>query len=120
MTAVHKANVLRLSDGLFLDAVRAVAARHPEVTYEEKIIDAMTALLIRDPSTFDDVVTTNMFGDILSDEAAELAGGPGLAAALNYGAEHGLAQTQHGSAQERPHADVGHPHRSRPCQVGLP
>jgi 3-isopropylmalate dehydrogenase len=109
VTAVHKANVLRLSDSLFLDAVRAVAARYPavavrypEVAYEEKIIDALAALLVRDASVFDVVVTTNMFGDILSDEAAELAGGLGLATAVNYGVEHGVAQAQHGAARTSP------------------
>jgi isocitrate/isopropylmalate dehydrogenase len=109
VTAVHKANVLRLSDGLFLDAVRAVAARYPEVAYEEKIIDAMAALLVRDAGVFDVIVTTNMFGDILSDEAAELAGGLGLAAALNHGAEHGVAQAQHGSAPDIAGQDRANP-----------
>ena len=77
--AVHKANVLRVSDGLFLECARAVAARYPQVKYEERIIDAMAALLVRDASQFDVIVTTNMFGDILSDEASEIAGslGPG-------------------------------------------
>jgi 3-isopropylmalate dehydrogenase len=109
VTAVHKANVLRLSVGLFLDAVRAVAARYPQVVYEEKIIDAMAALLIRDASAFDVIVTTNMFGDILSDEAAELAGGLGLAAAINYGTEHGVAQAQHGSAPDIAGQDRANP-----------
>ncbi|MGI4944033.1 MAG: isocitrate/isopropylmalate dehydrogenase family protein, partial [Janthinobacterium lividum] len=95
VTAVHKANVLRVSDGLFLDCVRAVAARYPDVAYEEKLIDAMAALLIRDASPYDVIVTTNMFGDILSDEASELSGSLGLAASLNAGAEHGVAQAQH-------------------------
>src|SRR5450759_1595555 len=88
VTAVHKANVLRVSDGLFLECVRAVAARYPQIKYEERIIDAMAALLIRDASPFDVVVTTNMYGDILSDEASEIAGSLGLAASLNAGAEH--------------------------------
>ena len=79
VTAVHKANVLRVSDGLFLECARAVAARYPQVRYEEKIIDAMAALLVRDASVFDVIVTTNMFGDILSDEASEIAGSLGLA-----------------------------------------
>ncbi|MFL6931722.1 MAG: isocitrate/isopropylmalate family dehydrogenase, partial [Xanthobacteraceae bacterium] len=65
VTAVHKANVLRVSEGLFLDCVREVAAHHPDVAYEERIIDAMAALLVRDASAFDVIVTTNMFGDIL-------------------------------------------------------
>ena len=109
VTAVHKANVLRTSDGLFLDCVRAVAARHPEVTYEEKIVDAMAALLVRDASAFDVVVTTNMFGDILSDLAAEISGSLGLAASLNAGAAHALGQAQHGSAPDLAGQDVANP-----------
>src|SRR6202171_590981 len=85
VTAVHKANVLRVSDGLFLDCARAVAARYPQVRYEEKIIDAMAARLVRDASVFDVIVTTNMFGDILSDEASEIAGSLGLAESINSG-----------------------------------
>ncbi len=100
VTAVHKSNVLRVSDGLFLECVRAVAARYPAVEYEERIIDAMAALLIRDASRFDVVVTTNMFGDILSDEATEIAGSLGLAASLNAGADFAVAQAQHGSAPD--------------------
>src|SRR3990172_3269403 len=88
VTCVHKANVLRVSDGLYLECTRAVAARFPQVQYEERIIDAMAALLIRDASQFDVVVTTNMYGDILSDEASEISGSLGLAASLNAGAEH--------------------------------
>jgi 3-isopropylmalate dehydrogenase len=100
VTAVHKANVLRLSDGLFLDQVRAVAEANPSIEYEEELVDAMTAHLIRSPERFDVVVTTNMFGDILSDEASELSGGLGLAASLNAGADHAMAQAQHGSAPD--------------------
>jgi isocitrate/isopropylmalate dehydrogenase len=80
--------------------VRAVAKQHPQVAYEERIIDAMAALLIRDASQFDVIVTTNMFGDILSDEASEIAGSLGLAASLNAGSDHGVAQAQHGSAPD--------------------
>ncbi len=98
VTAVHKANVLRLSDGLFLKQARAVAAQYPDITYEEQLVDSMTALLIRKPEHFDVVVATNMFGDIISDEASELAGGLGLAASLNAGFDHAMAQAQHGSA----------------------
>jgi len=95
---VHKANVLRVSDGLFIDAVRAVAKDFPDVAVEEQLVDAMAALLVRDPRPYDVIVTTNMFGDILSDEAAELAGGLGLGASLNAGEHHGVAQAAHGSA----------------------
>ncbi len=109
VTAVHKANVLRVSDGLFLDSVRAVAARHPAVKYDEKIIDAMAALLVRDASPFDVIVTTNMFGDILSDLASEIAGSLGLAASLNAGADHAVAQAQHGSAPDIAGQDRANP-----------
>ena len=109
VTAVHKANVLRVSDGLFLDCVREVAARHPDVAYEERIIDAVAALLVRDASMFDVIVTTNMFGDILSDEASEIAGSLGLAASLNAGTAHGLAQAQHGSAPDIAGRDLANP-----------
>ena len=109
VTAVHKANVLRISDGFFLDCVRAVAAHYPQVRYEERIMDAMAALLVRDASQFDVVVTTNMFGDILSDEAAEISGSLGLAASLNAGAAHALAQAQHGSAPDIAGRDIANP-----------
>jgi 3-isopropylmalate dehydrogenase len=109
LTAVHKANVLRVSDGLFLDCVRAVAARFPQVRYEERIIDAMAALLVRDASLFDVIVTTNMFGDILSDQASEIAGSLGLAASLNAGAAHAVAQAQHGSAPDIAGQDLANP-----------
>jgi isocitrate/isopropylmalate dehydrogenase len=109
VTAVHKANVLRVSDGLYLDCARAVAARFPDVRYEEKIIDAMAALLVRDASAFDVIVTTNMFGDILSDEASEIAGSLGLAESLNAGADHAMAQAQHGSAPDIAGQDRANP-----------
>lgn len=98
VTVVHKANVLRLSDGLFLEAARQVRADFPDVTYEELLVDAVAALLIRSPEQFDVIATTNMFGDILSDEATELSGSLGLAASLNVGKGHAVAQAQHGSA----------------------
>jgi isocitrate/isopropylmalate dehydrogenase len=109
VTAVHKANVLRVSDGLFLECVRAVAARFPAVAYEERIIDAMAALLVRDAGVFDVVVTTNMFGDILSDEACEIAGSLGLGASLNAGSAHAVAQAQHGSAPDIAGQDRANP-----------
>jgi isocitrate/isopropylmalate dehydrogenase len=109
VTAVHKSNVLRVSDGLYLECVRAVAKNYPQVAYEERIIDAMAALLVRDASQFDVVVTTNMYGDILSDEASEIAGSLGLAASLNAGANHGVAQAQHGSAPDIAGKNIANP-----------
>lgn len=100
VTAVHKANVLRLSDGLFLEETRAVAAQHPDIRYDEVLVDAMAAHLVRDPSRYDTIVTTNMYGDILSDLASELSGSLGLAASLNAGTSRAMAQAQHGSAPD--------------------
>lgn len=100
VTAVHKANVLKLSDGLFLDEVRTVAARHPDVELRELIVDAATAHLVRSPGEFDVVVTTNMFGDILSDLACALSGSLGLGGSLNAGDGVAVAQAQHGSAPD--------------------
>jgi isocitrate/isopropylmalate dehydrogenase len=109
VTAVHKANVLRVSDALFLREVRKVAKDFPEVTLDEKIIDAMTALLIRDPMQFDVIVTGNMFGDILSDEASELSGSLGLAGSVNAGDDLCVAQAQHGSAPDIQGQDRANP-----------
>jgi len=109
VTAVHKANVLRVSDGLYLECVRAVAAKYPQVKYDERIIDAMAALLIRDAGVFDVIVTTNMFGDILSDEASEIAGSLGLAASVNAGDQYGVAQAQHGSAPDIAGKNIANP-----------
>ncbi len=109
ITNVHKANVFRVSDGFYLDCVRAVAKRFPEVAYEEQIVDAMAALLVRDASQFDVIVTTNMFGDILSDEASEISGSLGLAASINAGSNHCLAQAQHGSAPDIAGKDKANP-----------
>jgi len=100
VTAVHKANVVKLSDGLFLREVREVAREFPGVELEELIVDATAALLIRNPDRFDVIVTTNMFGDILSDEASELAGSLGLGASINAGDDRCVAQAQHGSAPD--------------------
>ena len=109
VTAVHKQNVLRISDALFLREVRAVAADYPDVALDDALVDAMTAYLVRDPSRFDVIVTTNMFGDILSDEASELAGSLGLGASLNAGDERAVAQAQHGSAPDIAGQDRANP-----------
>ena len=100
VTAVHKANVLKLSDGLFLREVRRVARDYPDVELRELIVDAAAARLIREPGGFDVIVTTNMFGDILSDEASELCGSLGLGGAINAGEDVCVAQAQHGSAPD--------------------
>jgi 3-isopropylmalate dehydrogenase len=109
VTAVHKANVVKLSDGLFLREVRKVAEQYPDVELEELIVDATAALLIRRPSRFDVIVTTNMFGDILSDEASELTGSLGLGGAINAGDTICVAQAQHGSAPDIAGQGVANP-----------
>jgi 3-isopropylmalate dehydrogenase len=109
VTAVHKANVVKLSDGLFLREVRKVATEFPDVELEELIVDATAALLIRRPQQFDVVVTTNMFGDILSDEASELSGSLGLGGSINAGDGICVAQAQHGSAPDIAGQGVANP-----------
>lgn len=100
VTAVHKANVLRRGDGLFLACCREVAADYPDVNFDDYLVDAFAMRLILRPDAHDVVVTTNMFGDILSDEAAGLVGGLGLAPGLNAGDNHAMAQAVHGSAPD--------------------
>ena len=109
VTAVHKANVVKLSDGLFLREVRKVAADYPDVELEELIVDATAALLIRRPHTFDVIVTTNMFGDILSDEASELSGSLGLGGSISAGDGICVAQAQHGSAPDIADQGIANP-----------
>jgi 3-isopropylmalate dehydrogenase len=109
VTAVHKANVLHISDGLFLREVRKVAEQYPDVALDEKIVDAMAALLVRNPTQFDCIVTGNMFGDILSDEASEIAGGLGLAGSTMAGDDACCAQAQHGSAPDIAGQDKANP-----------
>ncbi len=109
LTAVHKINVLKVTEGLFLREVRSVAKNFPEVAYDEQLVDSMAAMLVRDAARFDVVVTTNMYGDILSDEAAELSGSLGLAASINAGDGHCMAQAQHGSAPDIAGQDRANP-----------
>ena len=98
--AIHKANVMKLTDGIFLDACRQVSKKHKDIIYKEMLVDACAAHIIRDPSQFDIIVTTNMFGDILSDLATEFSGSLGLAGSLNAGENYAMAQAQHGSAPD--------------------
>lgn len=109
VTAVHKINVLKMTEGLFLHEVRSVAQEYGDVAYDEQLVDSMAALLVRDAARFDVVVTTNMYGDILSDEAAELSGSLGLAGSLNAGDSQCMAQAQHGSAPDIAGRDIANP-----------
>ena len=109
VTAVHKANVLQVSDGLFLDCVKRVGENYSDVELDDVLVDAMAAYLIRRPTDFDVVVTTNMFGDILSDQAAELSGGLGLGGSINAGDDRAMAQAAHGAAPDIAGQNVANP-----------
>ncbi|MBG6202026.1 3-isopropylmalate dehydrogenase [Labrenzia sp. EL_13] len=111
LAAIHKANSFLMTDGLFLECFRDVAKDFPEVETEELIVDAFAALLVRKPETYDVVVATNFYGDILSDLASELSGSLGLAGSINANAETGLccAQAQHGSAPDIAGQNVANP-----------
>jgi 3-isopropylmalate dehydrogenase len=97
---VHKANVIRKAYGLFLEVCREVGKEIPEVAVEDYHIDAMTAHLVRRGPDFDVIVTTNMFGDILSDLTGELSGSLGMAPSINAGVGRAMAQAAHGSAPD--------------------
>ena len=109
VAAVHKANVFRVSDGLYLDKVREVAAEFRGVKLEEVLVDAMAARLVREPGHFDVVLATNMYGDILSDLASELSGSLGLAGSVLAGDALCCAQAQHGSAPDIAGQDKANP-----------
>lgn len=100
VTAVHKANVLQITDGLFLECCRTVAAENSDVNYDEHIVDACAMKLALNPRQFSLIVTTNMFGDILSDLAAGLIGGLGLCPSANLGETSALFEPVHGSAPD--------------------
>ncbi len=109
VTAVHKANVLRKTCGLFAAICREEAKLHPDVSFEEMYVDAAAMNLIRDPAHFDVLLTTNMFGDILSDEAAQVTGSLGLAPSGNIGEEFAIFEPIHGSAPDIAGTNVANP-----------
>lgn len=98
VTAVHKANIMKFTDGLFLETAREVAKDFPEIEFEDRIVDNMAMQLVKNPEVFDVIVTTNLFGDILSDLCAGLVGGLGLAPGANIGEEYAVFEAVHGSA----------------------
>jgi 3-isopropylmalate dehydrogenase len=112
LTIVSKADVMKLSDGLFVRLAREEAAKHAGLEVEHYLVDAMAAHLVRRPEDFDVLVTTNMFGDILSNQASEQAGGLGLAGSLNAGDVAAMAQASHGSAP-----DIAGQDRANPCSL---
>ncbi|WP_394754129.1 isocitrate/isopropylmalate dehydrogenase family protein [Crenothrix sp.] len=100
VTVCHKANILKFTQGLFLDVARETAARYPDIQFDEKIVDAACMHMVMNPQQFDVVVTTNMFGDILSDLTAGLVGGLGLIPGANIGDDAALFEAVHGSAPD--------------------
>jgi isocitrate dehydrogenase (NAD+) len=100
VTVCHKANILKYTQGLFLDVAREVAVQYPDIIFDEKIVDAACMHMVMNPQQFDVVVTTNMFGDILSDLTAGLVGGLGLIPGANIGANAALFEAVHGSAPD--------------------
>ena len=100
VTAIHKANVMKKTDGLFLSACKDVASKYHDIGFSDMLVDAAAMNLIRNPQQFDVLVTTNMFGDILSDEAAQVAGGLGIAASANIGDDFAIFEPVHGSAPD--------------------
>jgi isocitrate dehydrogenase (NAD+) len=109
VTAIHKANIMKKSDGLFLDSVRAVAKAFPEVAYDEKIIDATCMHLVINPGQFDVLVLPNLYGDIVSDLCAGLVGGLGVVGAANLGGEVGVFEAVHGSAPDIAGKNIANP-----------
>lgn len=100
VTAVHKANIMKLSDGLFLRCCREVAAEFPEIPYNELIVDNASMQLVMRPQTFDVLILPNLYGDILSDLAAGLVGGLGIVPGANMGEQYAVFEAVHGSAPD--------------------
>jgi isocitrate dehydrogenase (NAD+) len=100
VTAIHKSNIMKMSDGLFLDSVRAVAREYPEIAYDERIIDAACMQLVLTPERFDVLVLPNLYGDIVSDLGAGLVGGLGVVGAANMGPTCAVFEAVHGSAPD--------------------
>jgi isocitrate dehydrogenase (NAD+) len=109
VTLAHKANILKKTSGLFLDIGREVAAEYPEITFDDAIIDALCMNLVMHPEDYDCIVSTNLFGDILSDLTAGLVGGLGVTAGANIGDDHAVFEAVHGSAPDIAGQNVANP-----------
>ena len=100
VTSIHKANIMKLSDGLFIESVRAVSRDYPDIAYDEKIVDAACMHLVMKPEQFDVMVMPNLYGDIVSDLCAGLVGGLGVVGAANLGVDVAVFEAVHGSAPD--------------------
>ncbi len=109
VTCVHKSNVMRITDGMFAKACADVAKDYPDITFEQMYVDACAMNLIRQPHQFDVVVTTNLFGDILSDESSQVVGGLGMAPAANIGDKFALFEPVHGAAFDIAGQNIANP-----------
>jgi isocitrate dehydrogenase (NAD+) len=109
VTAVHKANIMKLSDGLFLDCCRRVAKDHPQITYDEMIVDNTCMQLVLDPTRFDILLLENLYGDIVSDLCAGFIGGLGMAPGANIGESVAVFEAVHGSAPDIAGKNVANP-----------
>jgi isocitrate dehydrogenase (NAD+) len=109
ITAIHKANIMKLTDGLFLECFRKVAASYPEIQADERIVDNMAMQLVVRPEAFDVLLMENLYGDILSDLAAGLVGGLGVVPGANIGHEEAVFEAVHGSAPDIAGQDVANP-----------
>lgn len=109
VTCVHKSNVMRMTDGLFADSCERVAEHYPDVEFDQMYVDACAMNLVRQPQKFDVVVTTNLFGDILSDESSQVVGGLGMAAAANIGDSFALFEPVHGAGFDIAGQNIANP-----------
>ena len=109
ITAVHKANIMKMSDGLFIKCVKKVCAEYPELTCDERIVDAACMHLVMNPTQFDVLLLPNLYGDIVSDLCAGLVGGLGVVPAANLGTEIGVFEAVHGSAPDIAGKSVANP-----------
>ncbi|MDH3780842.1 MAG: isocitrate/isopropylmalate dehydrogenase family protein [Nitrosopumilus sp.] len=109
VTCVHKSNVMRITDGLFAKACTDVSKDYPDVSFEQMYVDACAMNLIRQPEKFDVIVTTNLFGDILSDESSQVVGGLGMAPAANIGDNFALFEPVHGAAFDIAGKNIANP-----------
>ncbi|HEX2898073.1 MAG TPA: isocitrate/isopropylmalate family dehydrogenase, partial [candidate division Zixibacteria bacterium] len=100
ITLVHKANIMKVSDGLFLDSFRHIAQDYPDIVAEDKIVDALSMNLVMDPTRYDVLLLGNLFGDIVSDLAAGLVGGLGVVPGANIGDDYAVFEAVHGSAPD--------------------